>query len=105
MQLTKKQAEKLKKLNIVKATRDSSVNLNLNMPKRVGMQKTIDVPISLIGKISKAAKAFEDLEDEMEDFLLSKDPAFLEKMQRARKDHLSGKTRSLKNLKKELCTR
>lgn len=67
------------------------------------MQKTIDMPVSLIGKISKAAKAFEELEDEMEDFLLSKDPEFLEKMRRARKDHLSGKVRSLKSLKKDLC--
>jgi len=35
------------------------------------MQKTIDMPVSLIGKISKAARAFEDLEDDMEDFLFS----------------------------------
>ncbi len=67
------------------------------------MQKTIEVPASLLGKISKATKAFEELEDEMEDFFLSKDPEFLEKMRRARKDHLAGKTRPLKNLKKDLC--
>ena len=67
------------------------------------MQKTIDVPVSLIGKISKAAKAFEELEDEIEDFLLSKDPAFLEKMRRSRKAHLSGKTKTLNALKKTLC--
>jgi len=67
------------------------------------MQKTVDVPVSLIGKISKAARAFEELEDEMEDFLLSKDPEFLDKMRRARKSHASGKTSPLKNLKKDLC--
>lgn len=67
------------------------------------MPKTIEMPASLIGKISRAAKAFEELEDELEDFLLSKDPEFLEKMRKAKKAHLSGKTRSLKALKKELC--
>ncbi len=67
------------------------------------MQKTIDVPVSLIGKISRAAAAFEELEDEMEDFLLSNDPEFLEKMRRARKSHAAGKTRPLKALKKDLC--
>ncbi len=67
------------------------------------MQKTIDVPLSLVEKISKAAKAFEELENEMEDVLLAKDPRFLKKMRRARKDHLAGKTRQLMSLKKELC--
>ena len=67
------------------------------------MQKTIEMPASLIGKISRAAKAFEELEDELENFLLSKDPKFLEKMHKAKNAHLAGKTRPLKNLKKELC--
>ena len=67
------------------------------------MQRTVDVPVSLIGKISKAARAFEELEGEMEDFLLSKDPEFLDKMRRSRKAHLSGKTSPLSRLKKELC--
>ena len=67
------------------------------------MQKTIEMPVSLIGKISKAAKAFEEVEDEIEDFLLSKDPKFLEKMRKAKNAHLAGKIRPLKDLKKELC--
>lgn len=67
------------------------------------MPKTIEMPVTLVEKISRAAKAFEELEDELEDFMLSKDPKFLEKMQRAREDHLSGRTRPLKSLKKDLC--
>mgnify|MGYP001577290907 CR=1 FL=1 len=67
------------------------------------MQKTVEMPVSLISKISRAAKAFEELKDELEDFLLSKDPKFLEKMHKAKNAHLAGKTRSLKDLKKELC--
>lgn len=67
------------------------------------MQKTIEMPASLVGKISKAAKAFEELDNEMEDFFLSKDSEFLEKMRKARKAHLAGKTSSLNDLKKKLC--
>lgn len=67
------------------------------------MPKTIEVPASLIKKISKATHAFHELEDELEDFLLLSDSEFIEKMRRSRRDHLSGKTRPLENLKKELC--
>jgi len=67
------------------------------------MQKTVVIPASLFKKMSKAAVAFDAFEEEMEDFVLSQSPEFIEKMRRARKDHLSGKTRSLRSLKKELC--
>lgn len=68
------------------------------------MPKTIEVPESLLKKISKATRAFQELEDELEDFLLLSDPEFLSKMRRSRTDHLTGRTRPLKDLKKELCT-
>lgn len=67
------------------------------------MPKTIEVPASLIKKLSKATRAFQEMEDELEDFLLLSDPVFLAKMHRSRTDHLSGKTRPLEELKKELC--
>ncbi|MBI5632219.1 MAG: hypothetical protein HZA15_01920 [Nitrospirae bacterium] len=67
------------------------------------MTKTIEVPVSLLNKISRAAKAFEEVEDEMDDFFLSSDETFLQKMRRARKSHADGKTRSLASLKKDLC--
>ncbi len=67
------------------------------------MPKTIEMPVSLLEKMSKVTKAFEEIEDEIEDLLLSKDPKFLEKMRRARKDHFAGRTRPLKSLKKDLC--
>lgn len=67
------------------------------------MQKMVEVPISLIGKMSKATKAFEELESELEDFLLSKDAGFIEKMRKARKAHVSEKTSPLSKLKKDLC--
>lgn len=67
------------------------------------MSKTIAVPESLLKKLSQATRAFQQLEDELEDFLLLSDPEFLAKMRSARAGHLSGKTRPLKALKKDLC--
>jgi len=67
------------------------------------MSKTIAVPESLLKKLSQATRAFQQLEDELEDFLLLSDPEFLAKMRSARAGHLSGKTRPLKDLKKDLC--
>lgn len=67
------------------------------------MPKTITVPESLLKKLSKATRAFQELEDEVEDFLLVNDPDFLAKMRSARASHLGGKTRSFKDLKKDLC--
>ena len=68
------------------------------------MSKTIEVPVALIKKLSKATRAFQELEDELEDFLLLSEPEFLDKMRRSRVSHLTGKTRPLEELKKELCT-
>ncbi len=67
------------------------------------MTKTMEVPISLIKKLSKATQAFQELGDELEDYLLLSDTEFLAKMRRCRADHLAGKTRPLGELKKELC--
>jgi len=67
------------------------------------MSKTIEVPVTLIKKLSKATRAFQELEDELEDFLLLSDPEFLAKMRHSRANHLAGKTRSVDNLKNELC--
>ena len=46
------------------------------------MTKMISVPETLIQKISEAGRAFQDLEDELEDFLLVSDPEFIAKMRR-----------------------
>lgn len=67
------------------------------------MPKTIEVPATLITKLSKATRAFQELENELEDYLLLSDPKFLAKMQRSRANHIAGKTRPISDLKKELC--
>jgi len=67
------------------------------------MPRTIAVPESLLKKLSRATRAFQELEDELEDFLLINNPEFLAKMRSARASHLSGKTRPLEDLEKDLC--
>ena len=67
------------------------------------MPKTIEVPATLIKKLSKATLAFQELENELEDYLLLSDPKFLARMRRSRANHLAGKTRPINALKKELC--
>ena len=67
------------------------------------MPRMISVPETLIKKISKASRAFQALEDELEDYLLTSDQAFIEKMRRSRKAHLESKVRPLSLLKSEQC--
>ena len=67
------------------------------------MSRMISVPETLLKKISKASRAFQDLEDDLEDFLLVSDPDFLAKMRRSRKAHIESETRPFEALKKELC--
>jgi len=67
------------------------------------MPRMISVPETLLKKISKAGKAFQELEDELEDYLLTSDPTFIEKMRRSRKAHIEGNVRPFSQLKSERC--
>ena len=67
------------------------------------MPKMIMVPETLLKKFSEAAQTFQELEDELEDFLLTSDPEFLSAMRQARTSHLKGVTRPLAEFKKDLC--
>ena len=77
--------------------------LRKSISKDNAMTRMISVPETLIQKISEAGRAFQDLEDELEDFLLVSDTEFIEKMRRSKEAHIEGNTRSFDNLKKELC--
>jgi hypothetical protein len=44
-----------------------------------------------------------DTKEDLEDWLLSQSPEFLEKMRKARKDDIEGKGKDWKLLKKEIC--
>ncbi len=63
------------------------------------MPETVSIPLSLLKKISFAANTFHELEDELEDFLLANDPAFIAKMRQSRQEHLAGNTSTLEDLK------
>ena len=67
------------------------------------MAKTIEVPVSLLRKMARAATAFSAFEDELEDFLLAQDDAFISKVREARASHLAGTVRSFDEIKRELC--
>lgn len=67
------------------------------------MAKSVEVPVSLLKKLARAAEAFSQLEDDLEDYLLSRDPEFVARMREARAAHLAGRVRRLSELKQELC--
>lgn len=67
------------------------------------MAKTVEVPVSLLRSMARAADVFARFEDELEDYLLSQDARFVSRMREARAAHLAGKVRPLDDLKKELC--
>jgi hypothetical protein len=51
--------------------------------------------------MSETVQVFEAFQDELEDYLISQDAAFLARMRQARMHHLKGETRSLDALKQE----
>ncbi|MBU0496153.1 MAG: hypothetical protein KKA73_14545 [Chloroflexi bacterium] len=65
--------------------------------------ESIYIPVSLLQRMSEAARAVETFQDELEDYLLSQDTTFLAQMRQARAHHLQGGTRPLDTLKQELC--
>ena len=67
------------------------------------MAETMEVPVSLLKKLAEAARAFEDLGDELEDYLLASDNELVARLRQARAEHLSSKVRPLSELKAVRC--
>ena len=67
------------------------------------MARTIEVPLSLLRKVARATDAFAQLEEELEDYLFSRDAEFVARLREARVAHLAGHVRPLDDLKRELC--
>ena len=63
--------------------------------------KTIEMPQEIFKSMLKTYQMWEEFSDEFEDFAFSSDKDFLTKMGKARKEHLKGKTHSLRDLKDE----
>ena len=54
---------------------------------------TVTLPKKVVEKVIDASEAFLALHDELEDFLISQQPALIKKLRQARREHLAGKTR------------
>lgn len=67
------------------------------MPLAKKKSETVTFPVSVF----ETASTIEDLED----WLLSKNPEFLKRMRKARRDDIQDKGNDWKSLKKELCIR
>lgn len=81
----------------------STTGETINHPEKTIVVDTLAIPISLLEKLSEALELFVAFQDELEDYLLSQDAAFLARMRQARAHHRKGETRSLASLKQELC--
>ena len=66
------------------------------------MAISFPVPVELVKKLKRAEKAFDDLHDAFEDYLISTNPGLLKKLRRSRRDQLAGRTRPFEDLKREL---
>jgi len=63
------------------------------------MAKTVEIPVSLLKAMARVREAFGRLEDEIEGYLLARDPDFIAKMREVRASHLAGDLVSLGELK------
>ena len=63
------------------------------------MERTVSIPVSLLRKLQSAARAAEEAQDAVEDYLLSRDRRFLRRMRAARASHRAGRTRSFPTIR------
>ncbi len=69
------------------------------------MSESIAIPLSLLQKFFVATTAFQELEDELENFLLTYDPVFIAKMRQARKEQVEKELSAPENLEQALCVK
>jgi hypothetical protein len=62
------------------------------------MSKTIQVPVSLLKKMAKASEAFHELEDELEDYLISQNATLLYSLKAAGQSHLQDDLKTLSKM-------
>jgi hypothetical protein len=66
------------------------------------MADAVQVPAELVRRFVHATEAFDELQDAFEDFLIVHNPVLLRRLRKARREHLSGKTRSWEEFKRDL---
>ena len=65
------------------------------------MGQTVEVPAELFNKFLRASEALDELHDAFEDFLILHNPGLLRRLRKARREQLSGKTRSWEEFKQD----
>jgi len=66
------------------------------------MSETLQIPSRLLRRWVEVCAEFEELQDELEDFLISRNPKLLRKLRKSRREDLRGKTRPYGELAQEL---
>jgi hypothetical protein len=56
-------------------------------------RQTVTLPRQMVVKVLQASEAVLALQDELEDYLIGRQPALVKKLRQARREHLAGKTR------------
>lgn len=74
--------------------------MQLPFRRRMKVPHTVTIPISVLKKLETAARAAEQAQDALEDYLLSQNPRFLDRMRAARAGHRARRTRPLPSIKK-----
>jgi hypothetical protein len=64
------------------------------------MSETIEIPVSLFRRMVEAGESFQNLEAEVENFMIAKDPSLLSRLQSARESHLAGKVRPFDEIRR-----
>lgn len=59
------------------------------------------MPSHLVKRLAEVCVEFEELHDELEDFLISHNPQLMRKLRKARREDLAGKTRPYDQLARE----
>lgn len=66
------------------------------------MSDTLQLPSRLVKRLAEVCAEFEELNDELEDFLISRNPRLLRKLRKVRREDLAGKTKPYDDLARRL---
>ena len=65
------------------------------------MGQTVEIPVALYNKWLRAGEAVGEWRDAFEDFLIVNNPALLRSLRKARREHLSRRTRPWEDFKRD----
>ena len=62
------------------------------------MGETVEIPVALLSRMAEASEAMRELEEELEDYLISQDTELLSRLERARQQQRGGVMRPFAEL-------